>query len=804
MITQISLKNWKSHRETNLQLGDGTNVLVGQMGAGKSAVLDAVTYAFFGTLPAVQTRRIKLENLIMNRPNQMDRAEVEVRFTTPEGDEYSVKRVIERDKGTTLSELRKGTGELIESPSSTRVSEMVCSLLKLDYDLFERAIYSEQNRLDYFLTLPRGKRMESIDELLGINKLELARKNIGSLMNRIMDRSDERKRTSAQLSQDVSLGLLPTYEQELKEMESSRREMEIELQGLKPELDAVSTQLQQLRKTQQELASLESTLRELEGVISAQKHQLELIVGRLGAAVGVTPEELRQKVMNLERAYHEAQTKEKELHSNLTAGSSRARELETRAMMGHENLDKLKIEVERKRKLDQELKKINLQEMAKRVGELQLESRRVGDELAASRARVEDLRQTMGELAAASSTCPVCESPLEEGKKRRLLEEREGKLEAQLKLVHELDARAKELNENLSEKLELQGKAQLLAKEVEDLPAREAEHSQLLKMLQDSERELKGAREAVGQLEVEVEGARERVQSLREQLTSAEQTLRLRQDLDQLELEHKQKLAESLRAQRELWQVRRTYDEEMAKGVERRYEELIRMHERLRTELMGREQLIAEKRKLIESIEEKRDMISRCEVEIKYLRDAAGALTTIQTALARTQTALRREFIDGVNEGMGELWENIYPYGDFTDIRLAVEGGERVGDYVLQLRDRAGNWVPVEGIASGGERTDACLALRIAFAIVLAPSLSWIVLDEPTHNLDEEGIQELARVMRERLPEVVKQILIITHEQRLEEAVSGYLYRFSRNKDVDEPTRVERVTVPDLGDIPRE
>ena len=797
MITQVRLKNWKSHRETDLRFGDGTNVLVGQMGAGKSAVLDAITYAFFGTLPAIQTRRLKLESLITNRPGPMDRAEVEIGFTTPEGDEYLVKRVIERGRGTTLSELRKGTGELIESPSSTRVSELIGSLLKLDYDLFERAIYSEQNRLDYFLTLPRGKRMESIDELLGINKLELARKNMGSLVNRIEDRVEEREKTVSQLRQDVSLTLLPTYEQELRDMESSRQEMEIELQRLKPELDSVSAQLQRFRKTQQELAGLESAFHELEGAISAHKRQLDLVRGRLGVAVDITPEELGRKVKNLERAHGEAQGKEKELHSSLTASSSRVRELETRVTMIRENMEKLELEIERKRKLSQELEKINLQELARVVGELQLESRMVGDELSASRARAGDLQQTMDELAAAGSTCPVCESPLEEDKKQQLLEERKDQLEKQLNRAAELDVRVKELNENLNQKLELQGKAQLLAKEVEDLPAREGEHSRFLGTLQDSERELEGARKAVEQLEAEVDEVHKEVESLREQLTSAQQTLQLRLDLDQLELEHKQKLAESLRVQREIWQVRRTYDEELAKEIEKRHEELIRTHERLRTELIGQEQLMMEKRKLIESIREKLDVISRSEVEVKYLRDAAGALSTIQTALARTQTALRREFIDGVNEAMSDLWENVYPYGDFTGVRLAVEGGERGGDYVLQLRDRAGNWVPVEGIASGGERTDACLALRIAFAIVLAPSLSWIVLDEPTHNLDEEGIQELARVMRERLPEVVRQILIITHEQRLEEAVSGYLYRFSRNKDVDEPTRVERVTVPE-------
>jgi exonuclease SbcC len=800
MITKVKLKNWKSHLNTDLRFGDGTNVLVGSMGAGKSAVLDAITYALFGTLPAVQTRRIRLEDLIMNRPDPMDRTEVEVGFLTPDGDEFTVKRVIERGRGTALSELRKGTGELVEGPSSTRVSEVIRSLLKLDYDLFERAIYSEQNRLDYFLALPRGKRMESIDELLGINKLELARKEVGSLVNRVKDRVEERKGTVQQLGQDASLALLPTYEQEMRDLEFSKHEIQTRLQQIQPELEAALSQLQQLRKTEQELARLDSSSRELEGAINALSRQLEQIRGRLGAAVGIAPEGLKRRAADLERACREADARVSELNSNLTTSSSRVRELETKIGMLHERLERLVSEIERKRKLSEELDGLGVQGLTELIEKLQLESRNTGDELAASHARVQDLQQVMNELVAAGSTCPVCERPLEEGKKQQLVEERRSQLEAKLKRVAELEARVRELNENLDEKLELQRKAQLLAKEVEELPAREAERSQLFQQLQNLERELPNMREVTGKLAVKVEGARREAEALHEQFTATKQLLQLRLDLDQLELEHKQKLADQLRVQRELWQVKRAYDEARAKELERRYEELIRTHEHLRTELVGKEQMISEKRKLIASVREKREMIARYETEIKHLEDAARALTTIQAALARTQTAMRREFIDGVNEAMSELWESVYPYGDFTGIKLAVEGGERGGDYVLQLRDRGGNWIPVEGIASGGERTDACLALRIAFAVVLAPSLSWIVLDEPTHNLDEGGIQELARVLRERLPEIVQQILIITHEQRLEEAVSGYLYRFSRNKDADEPTRAERVTVPEKFD----
>ena len=45
-------------------------------------------------------------------------------------------------------------------------------------------------------------------------------------------------------------------------------------------------------------------------------------------------------------------------------------------------------------------------------------------------------------------------------------------------------------------------------------------------------------------------------------------------------------------------------------------------------------------------------------------------------------------------------------------------------------------------MASGGERSIACLAMRIAMAMVIVPNLRWLILDEPTHNIDEQGISK--------------------------------------------------------------
>ena len=90
------------------------------------------------------------------------------------------------------SEIREN-GKLIEAPNPLRVTELVRKILKLDYDTFYNVIYSDQNKIDYFLNLPRGQRKEKIDRILGINKLEIARKSCVTLRGRIINRVQEKR-----------------------------------------------------------------------------------------------------------------------------------------------------------------------------------------------------------------------------------------------------------------------------------------------------------------------------------------------------------------------------------------------------------------------------------------------------------------------------------------------------------------------------------------------------------------------------------------------------------------------------------
>ena len=122
----------------------------------------------------------------MARPTKHTEASVEISFNIGDSN-YSVDRAIK--EGGASAYLR-ADNKLVES-GSERVTEAVEKLVHADYELFSRAIYSEQNNLDYFLTLGKGERKKQIDQLLGIDRLESARANATTLLNRIRAKRDE-------------------------------------------------------------------------------------------------------------------------------------------------------------------------------------------------------------------------------------------------------------------------------------------------------------------------------------------------------------------------------------------------------------------------------------------------------------------------------------------------------------------------------------------------------------------------------------------------------------------------------------
>jgi len=82
---------------------------------------------------------------------------------------------------------------------------------------------------------------------------------------------------------------------------------------------------------------------------------------------------------------------------------------------------------------------------------------------------------------------------------------------------------------------------------------------------------------------------------------------------------------------------------------------------------------------------------------------------------------------------------------------------------------------------SGGERVSLAIALRLAIAKSLMNDIGFMIMDEPTVNLDDYRKRELIDIIKSTT-EVVPQIIVVTHDEELLQA-GDYVIRLEKRGD---------------------
>jgi len=780
MITNVKLKNWRSHLESEFKFSNGTNALLGSMGSGKSSTMDAICFAFFGTFPNLQTKKLKLDDVIMKKPSEKNQAEVEINFKIGNSN-YSLKRVIEKGKGTTYSEIREN-GKLLEAPNSQRVTEIVENSLKVNYELFSKAIYSEQNAIDYFLTIPKGQRMKKIDELLAIDKFERARSSAVSLSNKISERKAARQT------------LLD--ESDVKELEKIVFEIRASLTEAIKEKEMIS---QELLKTSQEKSEMEEELKQLESVkdnwelVKGEQKKVDSLIGEIKIAlvsmqdslkgksreeIETSLEDLKNKLATLEKSLKEKRQLYEKIASSVNESKGKLE------FMRKEKILILEKQIQEKLNLKQKL-----DEIRKKTGDdipRQLEEKKKNYEMILAEfqelnLKINDLAEVINYINSSEGLCPVCDTKLSEERKNLLIQQKQLKISEFKKKLEEASLKKALTEKQLKTLEELSSTLQQMFNEVKDL-------EEIKMNLDNSKKMFVELTELVLKAENELTDVRRAIEKSE---SDFQEISRHKQNLDILlfqmkEYEEKEKRFAELMKEKEhietrAWELEQKITEGDLENKRKKYSQLLLIEKELLTRSISLDQLIKEKETRAGDYETHLQQIYKQKQEIETFEKFIRDLKIFEKALQETQLELRKEFVEAVNFTMNDLWSTLYPYHDFVGIRLNTEEG----DYILQLMEKGGRWMNVEGIASGGERSIAALALRIAFSLVLVPQLRWLILDEPTANLDRQAISVLATVLREKIGKIVDQTFLITHEEELEGAITGNAYSLSRDKEKD-------------------
>ena len=179
IIESLTMKNFKSYRDAKIEFKTGISIIMGGNGAGKSSILEAVSFALFK-----QHSGKKIEQLIRfsQSKNVQNKMSVELIFTS-NGRKYRVLR--QRSKNSSKAKIEINEGEIFQNLSTgdKQVTEEVQSLLEMDGDLFLNAVYIRQGEIANLVDKTPAEKKQVIGKLLGIESLEKAWKNMLPLMN---------------------------------------------------------------------------------------------------------------------------------------------------------------------------------------------------------------------------------------------------------------------------------------------------------------------------------------------------------------------------------------------------------------------------------------------------------------------------------------------------------------------------------------------------------------------------------------------------------------------------------------------
>jgi len=276
----------------------------GANGAGKSSLLDAITWALFG-----QARK-RDEALIHNAAQA-----AEVTFTfIYEQNTYRVQRILPRGKGTILEfqildpglpssnqpssiANQQSTWRPLTEHTLRETQARIESILRMDYDTFINASFFLQGKADQFTQQRPADRKRILANILGLETWEVYR-----------ERTAERRK-AIERELDLVDGRLAEIGAELEEepvRQQRLAELGVQLEQIHAARQTQENALEAIKRTTAALAEQRRLVETLSGALARSRENLSTLQERLTAraAERAAHADLLQRAKEVETAYH--------------------------------------------------------------------------------------------------------------------------------------------------------------------------------------------------------------------------------------------------------------------------------------------------------------------------------------------------------------------------------------------------------------------------------------------------------------------------------------------------------------------
>ncbi len=762
MIKSIYLENWKTHLDTKLSFQKGTNILLGVIGSGKSSVVDGICYALYGTFPTLSNRKVTLDETIMFKPSKKDYFKVILELEQDEKTYLIEREFFSGNKANSAKIYLEG--KLLAGPKKSDVDDFVSKLLGIDYNLFIKVVYSQQNEIDYFLKIAPSKRKEQFDDLFGISHFENIKISTREIDRLLLHEQDKNELLLKQISSQISSYNLSSLREEETKLKEKINLLEKELLENENKKRSLETSLKEKKEIKEKHDSLSSQYTLYLSRLEDTLKEIETLSTKIDPDTTLSFLEDEKKILSsLEKDFLEKQNKNKEteilkksLENKYAFYRNNLLEIEGKITQIKSSLT----EVDFTSHVLSSLKKEVLEEInSLNISKLSLLSKQ------------KDLEKSSQELSKGFSNCPVCQTPFT----KEHLEETINHVRTE--------------KENISKEITiLLDKLSLKEKSLEDINKKEKiiEKNNLLEsQLQEIEKQLienKSLQESVLE-ETKALPSLEDLSSLEKEILLKKDDLKTKEEY--LKLISKKKEFEEKVSSLKTSLSNISYKEEdylnllaENKNIEVNF---ISLKDSLNTSLKSLDSLNKQISSL-ESLDKQKEEVSS---SLKNISTKKQDLSYFLKAIDNSQLQLRKVLIDNINQALTIIWPKVYPYKDYLSARLNADN-----DYILEVLTLKNDWIRVEGLLSGGERACASLSIRMAISLILTKKLGLLILDEPTHNLDEKSVEALSNILEEELPDLVDQIFIVTHDNKLLETINATKFIIERDKENDSASKI--------------
>ncbi|MEZ4646975.1 MAG: SMC family ATPase [Chloroflexota bacterium] len=291
--TRLELTNFLSYRETAVLEFDGIHLacISGLNGAGKSSILDAITWALFGK------SRSKSDDDVVNRLAILEEGTAEVKFTfILEGNAYRVVRRKRFGKSGAL-EFQVASGDdhwKTLSESKMRETQIAIEqLLRMNYDTFTNASFLLQGKADEFTTKTPGRRKEILADLLGVSQWDRYKEAAAARRKEEEGRMQLLQGQLAEIEAELAeeeerKTLLAAAQAELATISERRAVKEQLLQQARQTETAVKQQRQLVQTMQQNLQREQRKLHDLQQTASQRQQEQTAYQAILAEAATIT------------------------------------------------------------------------------------------------------------------------------------------------------------------------------------------------------------------------------------------------------------------------------------------------------------------------------------------------------------------------------------------------------------------------------------------------------------------------------------------------------------------------------------